>query len=105
MTHADEHFTLCADFNFNPYLISHVNDRYIDQIPVNNSILFMPEERTAATIKNVTVDGILLSKLAKQSSYGMNANVFFRLRLERKLVLINDDTNDRVKKIDLQCII
>ncbi len=59
---SDEKFLLCADFNFNPYLIGRFQDHRSDQIPANNSVLLTP----ANSQKSVTVDGILLSQINKQ---------------------------------------
>lgn len=81
----NEHFIFCADFNFNPYLISQSQDRFLDKITRNNSILLTMEERSGRrTIKAVTVDGILLSQREKQKycSLRFNAGLFSRLEKE-----------------------
>jgi len=67
--YANEHFIFCADFNFNPYLINQWQDRILDQVTHNNSVLLDIEESSKKTIKTVTVDGILLSQKAKQKNY------------------------------------
>lgn len=76
-------FRLCADFNFNPYLISAWNERYGDQIPANNSILIEGYRKRV----NVTVDGILLSKSEKTKFYSnhFHAGLFARLKHEQHL--------------------
>lgn len=87
--YADEQFILCADFNFNPYLISEWKDRAMDKIANNNSILLTAEEKSnKVIIDTVTVDGILLSGLEKQrySSARFNFNLFSRLLNEDVLV-------------------
>ena len=63
----NQEYIIAGDFNFNPFLISEIKKRYIDKIPINNSILLNPTEKiNEFTIKNVTVDGILLSIFSKQ---------------------------------------
>lgn len=58
---------LCADFNLNPYLISQRQERALDKIPSDNSILLHTGgDKMAATIHKVMVDGILLSNQEKQ---------------------------------------
>lgn len=76
----------CADFNLNPYLISQWQDRWLDKIPTNNSILLSREE---SKVKAVTVDGILLSIKEKQQFYNkkFHAGLFSRLRKEQDLLL------------------
>lgn len=64
--HANDHFILCADFNFNPYLINQVQDRAIDQITHNNSLLLTIDENNNKASQTITVDGILLSQKEKQ---------------------------------------
>lgn len=59
----NDDLVFCADFNFNPYLINHFNDRALDQITHNNSILITALDQS---IQPVTVDGILLSRKLKQ---------------------------------------
>lgn len=63
--YSNKHFILCADFNFNPYLIKQWQDRALDKITHNNSILLTVEENKSS-IREVTVDGILLSVKEKQ---------------------------------------
>jgi hypothetical protein len=60
----DKSFIFCADFNFNPFLISQYKDRTLDKIDANNSMLFKDKAKTFAT-----VDGILLSQREKQKFY------------------------------------
>ncbi len=67
--YANKDFILCADFNFNPYLIQHWKDRGLDQITHHNSILLTTEENQNKRINTVTVDGILLSQKEKQIRY------------------------------------
>lgn len=62
-------FVLCADFNFNPNLISQWNDRELDKIENNNSILLVTKEEKQVK-QAVTVDGVLLSALEKQKYHG-----------------------------------
>lgn len=85
----NEQFILCADFNLSPYLISEWNDRVMDKITNNNSILLGKEEKSnAPVIKMVTVDGILLSRHEKQRYYSRQSNdgLFARLVQENKLL-------------------
>ena len=66
----EESFVFCADFNFNPYLISQWRDRELDKISHNNSILLTEATGThKPVIQAVTVDGILLSLREKQKYY------------------------------------
>ncbi len=65
--YSNDSLIFCADFNFNPYLISQWHDRASDKILHNNSILLTLEGITHKhTVKTVTVDGILLSSREKQ---------------------------------------
>ena len=65
-SHSNDSLIFCADFNFNPYLISQWQDRALDKISPNNSILLTPEGASHKHVKTVTVDGILLSTIEKQ---------------------------------------
>lgn len=64
--HSNDSFIFCADFNFNPYLISQWEDRALDKISHNNSILLTLEGASHIHVKTVTVDGVLLSTREKQ---------------------------------------
>lgn len=64
--HSNESLIFCADFNFNPYLISQWRDRALDKISPNNSILLTLEGASHKHVKTVTVDGVLLSTREKQ---------------------------------------
>lgn len=68
-THSNDILILCADFNFNPYLISQWPDRALDKISHNNSILLTLEGDAHKHVKTVTVDGVLLSLKEKQKYY------------------------------------
>ena len=71
-------FTFCGDFNFVPYLIGKRKHRDTDKIINGNSILFESFHTT-----KVTVDGILLSKLAKQKILNSDASpCLFKLKKE-----------------------
>jgi hypothetical protein len=83
-----EQLILCADFNLNPNLISKWQDRAMDLIINNNSILLTTQERTnKVTIEAVTVDGILLSAGEKQKYYRarFNFGLFSTLKKEDRL--------------------
>lgn len=82
--YASDNLILCADFNFNPYLINEWKDRVLDNIKNNNSILLTSE----STIKKVTVDGILLSLQEKQKYYSsrLSPGLFSRLASEHSLM-------------------
>ncbi|MDP3561227.1 MAG: hypothetical protein Q8R83_03510 [Legionellaceae bacterium] len=60
--YSNDSLIFCADFNFNPYLISQWRDRALDKISHNNSILRTSRKH----VKTVTVDGVLLSLREKQ---------------------------------------
>jgi hypothetical protein len=62
-SYRNDSLIFCADFNFNPYLISQWQDRALDKISHHNSILLTLE---AVAQKTVTVDGVLLSCKEKQ---------------------------------------
>ncbi|QDQ38905.1 hypothetical protein E3226_000060 [Legionella geestiana] len=64
--HSNSCLIFCADFNFNPYLISQWQDRALDKISNNNSILLSVDSSLHKQVKTVTVDGILLSVREKQ---------------------------------------
>lgn len=85
-TYHDKHFVICADFNFNPYLISHWKSRVVDQVTNNNSILFLQEEKSR-NIHSVTVDGILLSQKEKQkyTMFNQSKNLLGILSMENSL--------------------
>ncbi len=38
-SYAHKRMVFCADFNINPNLISKYNDRFLDKVPTNNSVL------------------------------------------------------------------
>lgn len=65
-SHSNDSLIFCADFNFNPYLISQWQDRALDKISPNNSILLTLEGASHKRVKTVTVDGVLLSTREKQ---------------------------------------
>lgn len=69
-SYSNDNLIFCADFNFNPYLISQFQDRILDKISNNNSILLTVEGYAhQRAIKTVTVDGVLLSHREKQKYY------------------------------------
>ena len=82
----NEHFVMCADFNLNPHLIGQRRDRVMDQVSNNNSILFLPDEKSK-NIQSVTVDGILLSQKEKQkyTLYNSSKNLLWTLSMENSL--------------------
>lgn len=68
--YSESDMTICADFNFNPNLLGSYIDRLEDKICPNNSILLSgPTSQKKLSIEAVTVDGILLSRQAKQKAY------------------------------------
>lgn len=79
--YSNDSLIFCADFNFNPYLISQWQDRVLDKIPHNNSILACKH-----TIKTVTVDGVLLSQREKQKvqSSRPDSGLTRKLKLEHR---------------------
>lgn len=88
--HRDDSFIFCADFNFNPYLISQYQDRTLDKITTNNSILLTVEGVThKQAIKTVTVDGVLLSLREKQKYHISHAEpeLFKKLKSEYRFFL------------------
>lgn len=94
----NEQMIICADFNFNPYLISEWKDRAVDNIAHHNSILLTKEEKTNhSNVKTVTVDGILLSAKEKQKYCYLrfNLGLFSRLTNELSNLIKNlpTDTN------------
>lgn len=82
---AENDLVFCADFNLNPYLISHWKDRALDNIPHENSILLQTKE---CGVKAVTVDAVLLSTIAKQKYYSVqfNPGLFGRLAAEHRFL-------------------
>ena len=87
--YADKSLIFCADFNFNPYLIHQWEDRALDKIPSNNSVLLWNGENHGKLItKKITVDGILLSAKEKIKYYTTqyNPGLFARLRYEHHLL-------------------
>jgi hypothetical protein len=106
--HANDHFIFCADFNFNPYLVSQWQDRAIDHITNNNSILLNINKKSMEkTIKTVTVDGVLLSQKEKQKYYISKPNPSLFGRLAREYYLFKSYVNtyleeNRQKNSDLQ---
>lgn len=86
--YVNEHLIFCADFNFNPYLISKWKDRILDQITHNNSILLTQQSKNGEFKQTaVTVDGILMSIKEKQRYYSLrfNPGLFNRLIKENDL--------------------
>ena len=103
--YSDEQFILCADFNFNPYLISEWKDRIIDCIPNNNSILITSGKEDK--LDAVTVDGILLSRIEKQKYCGTRSNFGLFTRIEKEDSVARSNIKDhliqyRHKSSDLQ---
>lgn len=78
--YSNDSLIFCADFNFNPYLISQWQDRALDKVSNNNSILLMVE----GYVKTVTVDGILLSLKEKQKYHSSRSEpgLFGKLKSE-----------------------
>jgi hypothetical protein len=62
----NKELVVASDFNFNPNLL--LKSCRFDQIPVNNSVLLNVKNEVGFR-KAVTVDGILLSKMAKQKAF------------------------------------
>lgn len=83
-TYSDDNLIFCADFNFNPYLISQWQDRTLDKISHNNSILLTTEGSSHRQVKTVTVDGILLSRNEKKKYYSAHPEpgLFEKLKAE-----------------------
>ncbi len=75
--YAGKNFILCADFNFNPYLIKHWRDRMFDQITHHNSIILTSATKNNTQISHVTVDGILLSAHEKQLKYNAHQSYLY----------------------------
>ncbi len=71
--HSNDSLIFCADFNFNPYLISQWQDRALDKIFPNNSILLTLEGVSHKPVKTVTVDGVLLSIREKQKYHSFHS--------------------------------
>jgi hypothetical protein len=86
----DEQLIFCADFNFNPYLISKWKERALDQITHHNSLILNTDESHGKRLtKTVTVDGILLSIREKQKlnpSLVKSKRLFKRLKEEWSLL-------------------
>lgn len=82
--HRNDSLIFCADFNFNPYLISQWQDRELDKISPNNSILLTLAGSSNQQIKTVTVDGVLLSIKEKQKYHAshLEPRLFNRLKSE-----------------------
>lgn len=68
-TFENKRLVICADFNFNPFLIGDLNDRLEDKIIKNSSILISRSSSVEQQKIAVTVDGVLLSRVEKQLSY------------------------------------
>lgn len=86
--HAKDELVICADFNFNPHLISERQDRSVDKIKTNNSIVLVPDNKNHLPLrKHVTVDGILLSQKEKQKfmSVQVHSCLFKTLKRESKM--------------------
>lgn len=83
-SHSNVSLIFCADFNFNPYLISQWQDRVLDKISPNNSILLTLEGASHKQVKTVTVDGVLLSTREKQKYHSTRPELglFERLKSE-----------------------
>lgn len=87
--YSESDMTICADFNFNPNLIGTHFDRLEDKICPNNSILLAsPISQKKFNVDFVTVDGILLSRQAKQKSYLSRSinSLFYNLSRERQFL-------------------
>ncbi len=85
-TYSEMFMVFCADFNINPFLITEYQHRYLDKIPANNSIISGSD--LDFEIRSTTVDGILLSRQAKQNSYSFapHTGLFSQLTRERGLL-------------------
>lgn len=82
--YGEKDLTFCADFNFNPYLLG--KQRQLDSVSVGNSILLKQ-----GNVLNVTVDGVLLSRISKcKLAAGLrDVGLFARLKRELKLARTN----------------
>lgn len=82
--HQNDRFIFCADFNFNPYLISQWQDRALDKILPNNSVLLTVEGASHKHVTPVTVDGVLLSTKEKQKYHSSRpeSGLFGQLKSE-----------------------
>jgi hypothetical protein len=91
--YSEQSFSLCADFNLNPNLISQLNERYLDKIPPNNSVLFTPDRH-----QSVTVDGILFSTSKKQryNNSRIHFGLFKRLTLEYQLAKYKENNYEKI---------
>jgi hypothetical protein len=101
--YAEDQFIFCADFNFNPYLISDWGDRILDQITQNNSIVLTKEARGSQfKIIPITVDGILLSTREKQRYYNRCSHPGLFSRLVREKSLLRDEVQEHCQSVNSQ---
>lgn len=87
--YSESDMIICADFNFNPNLLGSYLDRLEDKICPNNSILLSsPISQNKFSIDSVTVDGILLSRQAKQKAYLSRSphSLFYNLSREHQFI-------------------
>jgi hypothetical protein len=94
----NEHFSLSADFNFNPFLISEYQDRYGDSISHNNSQIVLTDAKESKTT-HVTVDGILLSKAAKQRFFHHLPQLELSRKLKKELSLSSQENEHQEQEM------
>lgn len=91
-------FIFCADFNFNPYLLSEYQDRHLDNIPNNNSLILKQQDKASPSVQNVTVDGILLSTKAKQIYFSSQPQLGLFGKLSREYHFAATHAQDKKNK-------
>ncbi len=97
--YSNQELMICGDFNLNPYLINKINDRILDKVENNNSILFSIDTKSKTDfIKSVTVDGILLSLLKKKKYYSSQIDFSLFNKLKREEQLFKQYTNTMHKR-------
>src|SRR5579885_2074322 len=84
-----KHLIIAADYNFNPVLVDASSETFGYQIPANNSIVLCSDGGEREEIEHVTVDGILLSRMARQKFHSAyhNLGLFGWLKAENSLAL------------------
>ena len=90
----NDRFIICADFNMNPYLLGNYRERELDKIHHHNSLLILEGENSPGHLTQaVTVDGILLSRQAKQVYMRKRGQQGLFARLLKEHSLVDADEN------------
>ena len=103
-SYSNDSLILCADFNFNPYVISQWQDRALDKIFHHNSILLMLDGASHKHVKTVTVDGVLLSYILTLRSAALGHAGMGTIEVETVMAWAGFNDNSEVLSLPLSTL-